>query len=76
MLKSGGSIITSIRGMNWSRIVRPVLSFSFSKLFYKKLKEFNGKRINILTIDNCKKIADQHNLLIFYNSEVLCLKKK
>ena len=76
MLKNDGAIITSIRGMNWSRIVKPVLSFSISKLFYKKLKEFNGKKINILTIDKCKNIANQYNLHLFYNKKILYLKKK
>ena len=76
MLNNKGTIITSIRGMNWSRIVKPVFSFSFSKLFYKKLKEFNGAKINILSIAECKKIANLYNLFLFHNNHILYLKKK
>ena len=53
MLHNNGIIITGKKGMNWSRIVKPVFSFSFTKFFYKRLKEFDGPRSNILTISEC-----------------------
>ena len=34
MLNNDGEIITGRAGMNWSRQVRPVLSFSTTKMFY------------------------------------------
>ena len=51
MLKPEGKIITGQNGMKWSRLVKPVLSFSFKKFFYKRLKEFDGPSSNILNDD-------------------------
>ena len=48
MLKPKGIIITGKKGMKWSRIVKPVLSFSLKKFFYQRLKEFDGPKSNIL----------------------------
>ena len=44
MLNNNGCIITGKKGMEWSRILKPVYSFSFKKFIYKKLKEYNGPR--------------------------------
>ena len=62
ILLSGGIIITSIAGMNWSRMVKPVLSFSFKKFIYKRLKEFDGPTTNILSFDDIQNIAIKNNL--------------
>ena len=52
-LNKKGSIISSFRGMNWSRIVKPVYSFSLKKLFYKRLKEFDGPLNNLMDENDC-----------------------
>ncbi len=62
MLNSNGILVTGKKGMNWSRTVRPVIRFSIKKLFYKRLKEFDGPDSNILSIEECKKLAKNHNL--------------
>jgi len=62
MLNINGTIITGKRGMNWSRIVKPVIRFSLKNLFYKKLKEFDGPKSNILSINECKDISNKNNL--------------
>ena len=62
LLNNNGIIITSKSGMKWSRQIKPVLSFSFKKLFYKKLKEFDGPKENILDIKECLALSKKHNL--------------
>tara|TARA_B100000963_G_C22563994_1_gene642761 strand:- start:203 stop:874 length:672 start_codon:yes stop_codon:yes gene_type:complete len=61
-LKNNGSIISSLRGMRWSRIVKPVYSFSFKKLFYKRLKEFDGPIKNLMNKDDCLELCNKFNL--------------
>jgi len=43
ILNTNGILISSKAGMKWSRQIKPVLSFSFKKMFYKRLKEFESK---------------------------------
>ena len=62
ILNANGSIISGRKGMNWSRLLKPVYRFSFKKLFYKKLKEFDGPESNKLTIPECKNLADNETL--------------
>ena len=57
ILNENGSIITGKKGMNWTRILKPVYRFSLKNLIYKKLKEFDGPQSNILTISECKNLA-------------------
>lgn len=78
ILNKKGQIITSIKGMNWSRHVKPVLSFSLRKFFYKRLKEFDGPPENILSIEQCKELADKNNfkLKIINNKILIFIKKK
>jgi len=76
ILNINGIIITSKAGMKWSRQIKPVLSFSFKKMFYKKLKEYDGPQSNILTIEECFKISKENNLSIDHNTDhILCFKK-
>tara|TARA_B100000963_G_C22604049_1_gene661587 strand:+ start:823 stop:1491 length:669 start_codon:yes stop_codon:yes gene_type:complete len=58
-LKNNGSIISSLRGMRWSRIVKPVYSFSLKKLFYKRLKEFDGPINNLMNKDDCLELCNK-----------------
>ena len=48
--------------MNWTGILKPVIFFSLTKFFYKRLKEYTGPKSNILTIDECKSLANIYNL--------------
>jgi len=76
ILNINGIIITSKAGMKWSRQIKPVLSFSFKKMFYKRLKEYDGPQSNILTIEECAKISKENNLSIDHNTDhILCFKK-
>jgi len=75
-LKNNGFIITSLKGMNWSRIVKPVYSFSFKKFFYKRLKEFDGPSTNLMDINDCKKLCDRFNFKMNLISNHLILLKK
>ena len=67
MLHNNGIIITGKKGMNWSRIVKPIFSFSFTKFIYKRLKEFDGPRSNILTISECLDLSKKNNLTLNHN---------
>ena len=64
--------------MNWSRIVKPVFSFSPFKFFYKRLKEFDGPKENFLTLDDCYNLASIHKLKLLHkeNSNVVFFEKK
>ena len=62
MLNMNGTIITGKKGMNWSRIVKPVIRFSIKNLFYKRLKEFDGPKSNILSINECKNLSNENKL--------------
>ncbi len=57
ILNDNGQILSGKKGMNWTGTLKPVLRFSFKKFFYKKLKEYPGKKANILTIDECHNLA-------------------
>ncbi len=76
-LKSAGFIITSLRGMNWSRIVKPVYSFSFKKFFHMRLKEFDGPSENIMDISDCKELCNNHKLNMYrVTNDLIIFKKK
>ena len=62
ILNKNGQILSGKKGMNWTSSLKPVLRFSFKKFFYKKLKEYPGKKNNILTIDECLKLSKKFSL--------------
>lgn len=78
LLNQNGIIITGKRGMNWSRMVKPVIRFSFKKFFYKRLKEFDGPKENFLTLEDCSKLASIYKLRLLHeeNSNVVFFEKK
>lgn len=76
MLKHNGIIITGNNGMKWSRIIKPVLSFSFKRFFYKRLKEFDGPKTNILTKKDLSLLMKKHNLQIINLNNLTLIKKK
>ena len=76
MLRPGGIIITGREGMKWSRQLKPVLSFSMKNFFYKRLKEFDGPRKNILSEDDCIDISKDFSLYINTDNNNLVIFKK
>lgn len=65
LLKKGGKILTAKNGLNWSRLLKPVYRFSFNKFFYKRLKEYDGPKRNILSIQDCNNIARKNNIKFY-----------
>jgi len=76
MLNENGLLITGKQGMNWSRLIKPVYSFSLKKFFYRRLKEYDGPKSNILTIEQSDKISRENNLTINYNTDQILIFKK
>ena len=76
MLKPKGIILSGKNGMKWSRIIKPVLSFSFKKFFYKRLKEFDGAKNNILNKNELLLLKKKHNLQILNLYNLILIKKK
>jgi len=76
MLKPKGIILSGKNGMKWSRIIKPVLSFSFKKFFYKRLKEFDGAKNNILNKNELLLLKKKHNLQILNLNNLILIKKK
>jgi len=65
ILNLNGSILCSKNGLNWSRLLKPVYRFSFKDLFHKRLKEYDGPKSNLLSANDCNKIAI-NNSINFY----------
>ena len=76
LLKNKGKIITHTKGLNWTRVIKPKISFSLKKLFYKKLKEYDGPITNILSLNDCKNIAHINNLTFELNQKKIILFSK
>ncbi len=75
-LKKNGIIISSLKGMNWTRIVKPVYSFSLKKLFYRRLKEFDGPSSNLMNMNDCKKLCDKFNFKMnLISSQIISFEK-
>ena len=64
ILNIGGFIITSTRGMNWSRKVYPVIRFNFKNLFYRRLKEYAGPSSNLLTINELEVLSKKFSFTL------------
>ena len=62
MLNEKGSIISGKKGMNWSRMLKPVYRFSLKNFIYKRLKEFDGPESNKLKISECNYLASINEL--------------
>ena len=61
--------------MNWYKKLKPKLTFSLKKFFHYKLKEIEGDKSNILSLDEINKISTDNNLKLTYNERVLYLTK-
>lgn len=67
MLNNYGKIFSGKKGMRWSRMVKPKFSFSFKNFFYMRLKEYDGKKSNVLTVSQCEELGKKYNLNFFNN---------
>ena len=75
ILLPSGKIITSRRGMNWYKKLKPKLSFNLKQFFHFKLKEIDGDKLNILSINELEKFCDNYKLKLTYDERVLYLSK-
>jgi len=76
MLNPKGIIITGKKGMKWSRIVKPVLSFSFKNFFYQRLKEFDGPKSNILSKNELLSLNTRNVYKLSNLKKLILIKKK
>jgi len=76
ILNTNGIIISSKAGMKWSRQIKPVLSFSFKKMFYKRLKEFDGPNSNFLNDNDCFNLSRKYKLQLDISDSKLIIFKK
>ena len=74
-LNDGGILITSKNGMRWFKELKPKLSFNFKNFFYYKLKEVDGNKENILTINELKNLSKRYNLKFSFDNKLCYLKK-
>ena len=74
-LNDDGMLITSKNGMRWFKKLKPKLSFNFKNFFYYKLKEVDGNKENILTIDELKNLSKRYNLKFSFDNKLCYLKK-
>ena len=70
-LNTNGLLVTSKNGMGWFKKLKPKLSFNFKKFFYYKLKEVDGDKNNILTINELENFSKSYNLKMSFD-EKLC----
>ena len=62
--------------MKWSRQIKPVLSFSFKKMFYKRLKEFDGPNSNFLSDNDCLNLSRKYKLQLDISDSKLIIFQK
>ena len=75
-MRKNSYIFTSRKGLNWVKLLKTKLTFSFRNFFYFKLKEYESTKNNILSFYLCKFLADKYNLYFFYNDKIVFFKKK
>lgn len=74
-MKTESILITSKKGMRWSKILEKQISFNFKKFIHFKFKEKKGPASNILSLIECKSLAKKSFLHFFHNSQVAFFKK-
>ena len=74
-LKKKGILITSTKGMNWYKSLKPKLSFDFTNFFHFKMKEEKGNPNSILTKSELRKICLNYRIKIFFNQNLCYLTK-
>ena len=75
LLNNNGTIITSRKGMNWYKKLKPKISFSLKKFFFLKLKEIEGNSKNVLTLEELENLGYRYKLKIKYNEKIFEIKK-
>tara|TARA_B100000902_G_C27241807_1_gene880417 strand:+ start:476 stop:1117 length:642 start_codon:yes stop_codon:yes gene_type:complete len=70
ILNKQGSIITSRKGMNWYKKLKPKLTFNFKNFFYYKLKEIDGDKNNLLTLNELKDLSNLYKLKFNFNDKI------
>ena len=75
LLSNNGTIITSRKGMNWYKKLKPKISFSLKKFFFLKLKEIEGNSKNVLTLGELENLGYKYKLKIKYNEKICKIKK-
>ena len=75
LLTNNGIIVTSRRGMNWFKKLKPKISFNLKKLFFFKLKEVSGNSKNILTLVELKDLSYKYKLKMKYDEKICEIKK-
>ena len=75
LLSDNGIIITSRKGMNWFKKLKPKISFNFKKLFFFKLKETEGNSKNVLTLEELEGLSYKYKLRLKYNEKICEIKK-
>ena len=75
LLSNNGTIITSRKGMNWYKKLKPKISFSLKKFFFLKLKEIEGNSKNVLTLGELENLGYKYKLKIKYNEKIFEIKK-
>ena len=65
LLNKNGFLITNKKGMNWSCMLKPKLTFTIKRFGKRILKEENGPKTNKFTIQECKILAKKNNLRLF-----------
>jgi len=62
LLTINGKILSNKRGMKFSKVLKPVYSFSLRKFFFRRLKEFDGPSSNFLSLNDCNSLAKKNFL--------------
>ena len=77
LLNSNGTIVTNLRGMNWSKIVIPKVGFNLKNLIHLRLKEIDGPESNKISVSNIiKKLKKTgRNFEISQNENVVFIQK-
>ena len=68
-------LITSKNGMGWFKELKPKLSFNFKNFLHFKLKEVDGNKENILTVDELQNLSEKFNLKFSFDDNLCYLKK-
>ena len=74
ILNKNGIIITSRKGMEWYKTLKPKISFNLKKLFHYKFKETEGNPENVLSLKEAKKLGEKYSLNIYFDEKIYFFK--
>ncbi len=75
LLKKGGQLITSRKGMKWSKKLIPKLSFNLKNFFHFKLKEIDGDPQNQLDISELELFCKKKKIKLSFDNKLCYLEK-